>query len=1760
MAMAVSISIGSRSTQHYYLSNNDDCALNSSFLAEISVARVIVLARRHIIKHKDKARIDTNRRPRQVHHNNNMNHPTIQNDNANQNDHLHGMRQWINNLSFQSLLDALEFTFQSDASSASSCDSCPPRRRRRPRPREKQQEQQCHSHGNHRSLLHNFGDSGSHEFGLLMTMVSHQYPDRDSNAHNFHGIDEVESGWYEWRRHTKASQECPTLFRWVNSEAMEESVSYKKTANPLDKSVGNPSTSSSVGAGSSSSIMPAELLDLLAQAGVKRSTASLLQTFNEVDEIDKAFESLGDCRDNMAKSMNASEDPPTFTSFTVEAYQAKFDDGTCLGRGTTIDQQRADTSILHWTALIMDKSIDTGEDGLSLRCTLCTGDISTKHERLKKKMILDTLRIVSRGKFLSLSGERKNQSFAPWFDPTQQWFTLPMYLSSRFEASLWDAYDVHRGTMASGMDGSEDKSLLQSMKTLSEDAIGRVLCYAINAVVRDEMKQDACISNSQTEISNSIHASLIYQLLFWSDQSSMLAKMHRASKEFASIPLLEWNTPRIRLKSLVMEFVQEGLAREAERSLIQSLASVEVDTKPTAFKKKKRAKKKRSTANQSTKSGTNKVDQSDDDEISDDEDEPHVELILHTSMPPVPHSDSSEGNRMNYLLQNEKNDTKMIVLSILNDVIYNAFAKLGVEDDDFNEFKDAVPAKYRTSEREPHCPSIDKSRSADDIEVATTALVSNRIGARVDAAMTFLQRASSDSNNFQSQIRSRQLWASRSTRQTGSSPQRRRSASIGAASSDKKPPMYPSKMNQPTNMSSDDALWPSSDSLLIPQASRTETSIFDGAPLCLSGALDGWNSVACQRQSETSIFTELLNNDQATTNPDCQQRNIASSTAASIASSSAVSMASSREYMEDSGLDCIGDFLAPQFVECDGDRPPIGAIKSFNFKSMEMRTGTCDLSMDLPNQLAFDSTDEMNGDTLSKDGVDYLSTNVISESNRDMEMSPTPFAPPTPPPQLSPILVSLADLGKLRVELLEQSDLQSSVIPKPSVQGHLTAQSLKPSLSRDDLRSIDECRKPSRRERDDHHNIGHRQIDALLSYRNVVAKPAHRKPPSLKSFDGKQKHRDDSHPILTRSTRSIKTTRSGARSIHTTLYGPEPILQTSEPILNRVLHLAVACAKSESGLDGDDGASHCNVMPSAHTEDTMTKDGTTISSVHSPPATEELATLKEERNLYRDMCLTLGAENAKLMNLLASKTCTPLYRPTLFAQEAVPSFFYSEQHWPAPNSFPNQFSTQSIVAMSDAGIHRAYSAMSEDGTDIHPSVVAIVENQNTSSWQARGDSVHSVGYRTSGCGTYADSDTSFERNLGQESIAFNRVHHHDAFFGPIPLHGIKSRLSEDITRYMNSLQSQLKKAEGRRIRAVEGITKTALWPRAQIKMYGSHVTNLCLPSSDMDFVICLPAVHKNAPATAPGDLEGRNAINETNQKVLARKLKTESWLDQRSIKVIERTAVPVIKVSTKDVRSRVVQLDLSFDAKEHHGLEALAMIQHILEEMPMVRPLVLVLKQFLLDRGLLTAYTGGLSSYCLFLMVARYCQEQVPIWNDCGSLLMGLLDFYGNCFDPRTTGMSVRTRQYFFRSQDAHDSLQNCDVQGWNIPHQSQFPDMMMRNSASKQNRLQPLHRQFGFQSTPTNISHKQQFPSGKFDPIWVEDPLNPLNNVGRNAFRIFQVQRAFSDAHRALVASLEWDINSTNEFDDDGEYPLLKCLLQNEDVFFSIEDNPINR
>lgn len=198
----------------------------------------------------------------------------------------------------------------------------------------------------------------------------------------------------------------------------------------------------------------------------------------------------------------------------------------------------------------------------------------------------------------------------------------------------------------------------------------------------------------------------------------------------------------------------------------------------------------------------------------------------------------------------------------------------------------------------------------------------------------------------------------------------------------------------------------------------------------------------------------------------------------------------------------------------------------------------------------------------------------------------------------------------------------------------------------------------------------------------------------------------------------------------------------------------------------------------------------------------------------------------------------------------------------------------------------------------------------------------------------------------------------------------------------------------------------------------------------------------------------------------------------------------------------------------------------------MIRPLVLILKQFLLDRGLLTAFTGGISSYCLFLMVTRYLQEQSAYSIDPGALLLGFLDFFGNHFDPRATGISVRRREYFSRqTYDEVAITQQQFVARHPIPNMQPLQSVAEKsnnlfhsnnnarggNSSTKPPRIQNRHSNSKFllssqTSTSSSSSAQSQnyVQSGRpytFDPLFVEDPLSVGNNVGRNAFRIFQVK-----------------------------------------------------
>lgn len=188
-------------------------------------------------------------------------------------------------------------------------------------------------------------------------------------------------------------------------------------------------------------------------------------------------------------------------------------------------------------------------------------------------------------------------------------------------------------------------------------------------------------------------------------------------------------------------------------------------------------------------------------------------------------------------------------------------------------------------------------------------------------------------------------------------------------------------------------------------------------------------------------------------------------------------------------------------------------------------------------------------------------------------------------------------------------------------------------------------------------------------------------------------------------------------------------------------------------------------------------------------------------------------------------------------------------------------------------------------------------------------------------------------------------------------------------------------------------------------------------------------------------------------------------------------------------------------------------------EFPALRPLTLVLKSFLLCKGFGAAYTGGLSSYALLLLVVRFLQEctsptLLPTSRigtnpsigtsgalaDLGLLFVDFLQFYGHHLDPRVTGISVANRCFFNREGIVRLNTSELSSNAFDTPNLAS-PGSRRRRSRSPtfENEFYTIHEP----STSGQDIHK-------FDPIFIEDPLRLGNNVGRNCFRITSIRKAF--------------------------------------------------
>ena len=184
-------------------------------------------------------------------------------------------------------------------------------------------------------------------------------------------------------------------------------------------------------------------------------------------------------------------------------------------------------------------------------------------------------------------------------------------------------------------------------------------------------------------------------------------------------------------------------------------------------------------------------------------------------------------------------------------------------------------------------------------------------------------------------------------------------------------------------------------------------------------------------------------------------------------------------------------------------------------------------------------------------------------------------------------------------------------------------------------------------------------------------------------------------------------------------------------------------------------------------------------------------------------------------------------------------------------------------------------------------------------------------------------------------------------------------------------------------------------PNGDVEVYGSHATKLCLHWSDVDLVL------------KPVAKEGRNdnqVFNMTNTRnwlnILYHELiKSENrgWLQK--VDFIENTTVPVIKLACSfqhmsqnangqlllpngnvprypAIVSKPINIDITLWSENHNGPPCVKLVKSYLQESQLIEPLILVLKQMLKVWGFNDAYTGGLSSYALFLMIVSFLQEK----------------------------------------------------------------------------------------------------------------------------------------------------------------------------------------
>ena len=162
-----------------------------------------------------------------------------------------------------------------------------------------------------------------------------------------------------------------------------------------------------------------------------------------------------------------------------------------------------------------------------------------------------------------------------------------------------------------------------------------------------------------------------------------------------------------------------------------------------------------------------------------------------------------------------------------------------------------------------------------------------------------------------------------------------------------------------------------------------------------------------------------------------------------------------------------------------------------------------------------------------------------------------------------------------------------------------------------------------------------------------------------------------------------------------------------------------------------------------------------------------------------------------------------------------------------------------------------------------------------------------------------------------------------------------------------------------------------------VRCFGSYVTGLYTPISDIDMVLVSKERHRRSESSSDSKFDPyahNPGNNKPNLESVLHHIQLSGFASH--ITSLLQAKVPIIKVT--DAVTGIV-IDLIDSSHEVHAVASTEAVQRwTRREFDFIRAIVLVVKIFLAIRKAGTTYTGGINSYVLVWMVVAWVELELP--------------------------------------------------------------------------------------------------------------------------------------------------------------------------------------